>query len=430
MTIKEMREQRKALGDRANAILSEAAKTQGRMTSEQETEFDRIHTDVEALGKQLERMEKQEQLNRELASAVETPEAPAVERSGEVKPEERKHAFEAWARKAQREYEPTDEERSVAKRAGINLNSDKVTFRMLPTGEMRALTTQTGSSGGNTIPTSFVHQLEAAQIAVSSVRGVSDVIRTSSGEALTFPTADDTANTGAILAENTQFTTSTDPTFSTMTLNAYTYYSKPVLVPIQLLQDTGVDLESYIAKALGIRIGRAQNAHYTTGDNSSKPNGIVSASTAGKTAAGAATVTFPELVDLEHSVDPYYRNSVSCRYMFKDSTLQIIKKLVDSSSRPLWQAGLNATFANGAPDTINGYRYVINQDMPAMTTGLKSILFGDFSYYKVREVLDFTLLRLNERYADFLQVAFVAFLRSDGDLLDAGQHPVRYLIQA
>jgi HK97 family phage major capsid protein len=80
---------------------------------------------------------------------------------------------------------------------------------------------------------------------------------------------------------------------------------------------------------------------------------------------------------------------------------------------------------DGAPDTLMGSPYVINQAMSSMTSTGKSILFGDFSKYWIRDVRDFTLLRLDERFAEFLQVAFIAFMRTDGDLLDAGTHPIQ-----
>jgi len=427
MTTKELREQKAHLSVEASKILTEA---NGRMTTEQEAKFDAIHADIEKLNKDIERVERQETLEKELATTV----APATDTRGdnttsETAAADQAEALRAWSLGGTAGYQLTERQREACQRTGFNPAVNSITLRMLPTGEMRALTTATGSSGGYTISTGFVPRLERAMVAVSSVRSIATVIRTASGNALQFPTADDTSNTGAILAENTQIAASTDPTFSQVTLNAYTYTSKPVLVPIQLLQDTEVDLEAFIADALGVRIGRAQNAHYTTGDGSSKPNGIVVASTAGKTADSATAITFPELVDLEHSVDPVYRSAPGVRYMFKDSTLQALKKLVDGSSRPLWQAGINSTFANGAPDTINGYRYVINQDMPAMTAGLKSVLFGDLSKYLVRECTDIVLMRLNERYADYHQVAFLAYMRSDGDLLDAGTHPVKHLIQ-
>ncbi len=107
--------------------------------------------------------------------------------------------------------------------------------------------------------------------------------------------------------------------------------------------------------------------------------------------------------------------------MMNDNSLSKIKLLTDSQGRPLWIPGL----VNGAPDTLLGSPYVINQDMATMTISAKSILFGDFSKYLIRDVRDVTLLRLDERYAEFLQVAFLAFMRTDGDLLNAGTVPIR-----
>ena len=84
----------------------------------------------------------------------------------------------------------------------------------------------------------------------------------------------------------------------------------------------------------------------------------------------------------------------------------------------------------GEYDRIHGYPYTINQSVPAPTTGLKSVIFGDLSKYQTRIALGMTLLRLTERYADYLQVGFLAFARADGDLLDAGTNPVKHGIQA
>jgi HK97 family phage major capsid protein len=79
---------------------------------------------------------------------------------------------------------------------------------------------------------------------------------------------------------------------------------------------------------------------------------------------------------------------------------------------------------------IHGYPYVVNQSMTTPATGVKSILFGDFSKYIIRDVRDVVLLRLDERFAEQHSVAFLAFARSDGDLLDAGTDPVKYATQA
>ena len=114
--------------------------------------------------------------------------------------------------------------------------------------------------------------------------------------------------------------------------------------------------------------------------------------------------------------------------MFNDTTLKIIKKIKvpgfsgDTAGMPLWRAGLAAN----EPDTIDGDPYTINQQV-ASGNASRAIAYGLLSKYLIRDVRDITLVRLDERYAELGVVAFLAFSRHDGDLLDAGTHPVKYL---
>jgi HK97 family phage major capsid protein len=108
--------------------------------------------------------------------------------------------------------------------------------------------------------------------------------------------------------------------------------------------------------------------------------------------------------------------------MFKDLTLAALKKLKDSQNRPLWLPGI----ATREPDTILGKRFVVNQDIATMAANAKSVLFGDFSKYIIRDVTQVVMLRLIERYAEFGQVAFLIFTRHDGNLLDAGTDPIKH----
>jgi HK97 family phage major capsid protein len=180
---------------------------------------------------------------------------------------------------------------------------------------------------------------------------------------------------------------------------------------------------------LGNRIGRIQNDHFTTGDGSGKPKGVVNASASGVTSV-ADPPTYDNFVDLVHSVDPAYRSNG--KFMMNDATLKTIKKIKvlqysgDTTGVPLWSPSLVA----GQPDMILGYPFVINQSMASPGSTAKKVLFGDFSKYLVRDVRDVTLLRLDERFAELGQVAFLAFARSDGDLLDAGTNPVKYMAQS
>jgi HK97 family phage major capsid protein len=205
-------------------------------------------------------------------------------------------------------------------------------------------------------------------------------------------------------------------------LNAYVYTSKLVLVSNQLLQDSAFDLETFLSIKLGTRIARAINTHFTVGTGTSQPNGVVTAATSGKVGLVGQTLSliYDDLIDLEHAVDPAYRNGA--KFMMHDQSLKVVKKLKDTTGRPLWLPGL----AFKEPDTINGYGYSINQDMPVMAANAKSVIFGDFSRYYIRKIPAVQVLRLTERYADYNQTGFLAFQRWDGNLVDAGTHPIQY----
>jgi HK97 family phage major capsid protein len=231
---------------------------------------------------------------------------------------------------------------------------------------------------------------------------------------------DDTANVGELLAENVA-AAAQDVVFSQIILKAYKYSSKIVLVSMELLQDSFFDIGTILRDLLAERIGRITNTHFTTGTGSGQPQGVVTGSGLGKTGAAGQTTTiiYDDLVDLEHSIDPLYRPGSI--FMMSDSALKVIKKLKDSSGRPIWQPGADASLQVGqaAFNNIMGYPYVINQDIAVPAINAKSVLFGNFSKYIVRDVREFTLLRLEERYAEFGQVGFLAFTRSDGRFINA-----------
>jgi HK97 family phage major capsid protein len=320
----------------------------------------------------------------------------------------------------------SDAQRVAAQRSGLELGNNRLSFKLnakapKTQSEARAQSTS-GSAGGYTVPAGFLNQLEASLLTFGGMREVATVLRTAEGNSLPIPTVSDHANVGAILSENSQVAEQ-DVTFGQITLGAYKYSSKLIRVSAELLQDSAIDLESFIGGALGERIARILNTHFTTGDNSSKPQGI-SASGAGITAASATAITYGELVELQHSVDPAYR--ANARFMMHDSTFKAIRKLLDSQNRPIFQPDISAS----SPGTLLGSPVVINQDCATIAASAKAVYFGDFSKYIIRDVQDFTLLRLEERYADYHQVGFVGFSRHDGRILDAGTDPIKHLVLA
>lgn len=283
-----------------------------------------------------------------------------------------------------------------------------------------AMSTTTGSEGGYTVATEFSKTLIQAMKAAYAVRSVATGFQTSTGASMLFPTSDSTQEEGEIVGQNASATVG-ETAFGQASMDVYKYSSKSIALPFELLQDSMFNVEAYISSLLNLRIGRIHNRHHTVGTGTAQPRGVVTASTAGKVGATGqtVTVTYDDLVDLEHSVDPFYRPSG--KWMMHDDTLKALRKLKDKQDRPIFVPGYEQGNPGGAPDRLLGREIVINQHMPVMAANAKSILFGDFSKYLIRDVMDTTLFRMTDSaYTLKGQVGFVAFCRSGANMVDVG----------
>jgi HK97 family phage major capsid protein len=410
MTTKELREKRAKLVADARGYYDTAIAEASTEAQRQEADakFDSAMAEADQLGEQIARAERLEDSERALTTRRESRAARENRTISDVAAEEvlEFEAFVAYCK------------------FGMNGISDHL--RPLAArhfGPLKAAQSTIPAEGGYTVPQEFMYQLETAMLAFGGMRAVASNIKTDSGALMPYPTSNDATNEGAIIAENTQVTEQ-DAVFGAINLGAFMYTSKLVRISLQLLQDSAFDLPSWLAQRLGERLARITNRHFTVGaGGGALPMGIVTAATAGPVGSGSVaggSVTYDNLVDTEHSVDPAYR--ANGKWMFHDSTLRDIKKLKDLQGRPIWIPGL----IDREPDRILGYPYQINQHMAVPAVNAKTILFGDLSKYLIRDVLGVQVLRLNERYADYLQVGFLAFLRADGNLIDAGTHPVKY----
>lgn len=285
-----------------------------------------------------------------------------------------------------------------------------------------AMSTTTPSEGGYTVATEYFKELNVAMKAFGGIRAVATTIQTGTGAQMQFPTADATSEIGEIVGQNGAVSAG-DTTFGNLSMDVYKYSSKKIAVPFELIQDSMFDIEGYINAVLAIRIGRITSTHFTTGTGSSQPRGIVTGATSGKvgTTGQTTSVIYDDLVDLEHSVDPAYRNGPRVGYMLHDSTLKALRKIKDGQNRPIFVPGYEQGNPGGAPDRLMGRPIYISQEMPVMAANAKSILFGDFSKYMIREVMDLTLFRMAD--SAFIlngQIGFVAFNRQGGNLIDVG----------
>lgn len=325
----------------------------------------------------------------------------------------------AWVRKLQRTFRAGNHQQARERCE----NSEELRTSLDSWYEKRAMSSNTAATGGLLVPASFIRQCEINMLAFGGMFQVATIQRTATGELMTMPTADDTSNTGAMIGENTSVGSSVEPSFGGVQWTAYKFHSKPVLVPHELLEDATVDVSSLLAEMLPERIARKQNTMFTTGSGGNQPKGIVTCAAAGRTATNATSITYDDIIYLEHSIDASYRTD--CEFMCHDNIVLAIRLLKDSNGRYLWTYGVDA----GQPDTLDGKRLTVNQDMAsAMASGAKTLLYGQLKKYIIRQAGLARFYRLTERYRDTDQDGFMMFQRADGNLLHSGTVPVKYMV--
>jgi len=395
----ELRGKRAELIKQATGIV-EAAQAEGRsLNAEEKSKFDAMESDARSIKDQIDTLERAAELKKELASNAEARQAaPKATKKG---------AFEKYLRNGMGSL--SSEERSIM-------------------GELRGTSTQivgTDSLGGFLVPQDFSDELDIASLFTGEVERLAKKLNTAGGALLDYPTINDTATDANLVSEAAAVTVQ-DMTFANAQLSAYNYASQ-VKVSMQLLQDNAFDLNGFLAEAMGERIARATNAAFTTGTGSSQPQGIVTGSTLGNTAASASAIAADDILDLIHSIDPSYRNKATFGLMAHDNVIAAIRALGIGSSNdfPIFIPSMEA----GQPDKLFGYNVYYNNDMAsAITTGEKTLVAADFSKYVVRSAGGVQMVRLNERYMDELEVGFVAYARKDAKVLDT--RAVKHLIQA
>ena len=396
--IRELRHQREQLLREMRALLEKAEREKRDLTAQEQAEWAEYEKRIEALGKEIAELEHR-------IGYVPGQQAYRAAWSGHERSESirgtalYRKAFRAWVAGA---HDSLGADEREALRHGV---------------ELRALGAAAGASGGYLVPQTLQRQIERRMAEISPVLNLVTRLRTASGEVLRYPTVDDTANQAQIVSENTLLAEQ-DVTFGQVQIGAFTYSTGVVRISLQLLQDSAFDLEEFLAEVFADRLGRALQDHVTNGDGTTQPEGILNAIPASQVVQGATgqtdSVTYDDLVSLIHAVDPAYRSSPRAAFMMHDTTLAALRRLKDSSGRPLWQDSLQA----GEPSRLLGYRVIVNNDMPQMAANAKSIVFGDFSKYILREVgQGLVVQRLNERYAEYLQVALLGFARYDGRVL-------------
>lgn len=463
--LKEMQEKRGKLYEQMKALLGKEGET---FDAEKRTQFDAINAELETLTADINRIKIADKAADEFRAVTDI--ATDGDKTAEAREKEYRETF--W-RAMKRgcfvpgpiaggmetlRWRPTVDEPSIKAKLDEyrGWKFKQVEKRDQEAGTQSISYTQ-GAAGGYFVPAGFVYDVEIATkyFCPMADGSVIRILETATGNVLPYPTNNDTNQAWYIIGEAQQVsdqgqssnypTPGTAPSaqpgdlgMSQVTFGAWKGTTGLVRVSLELLQDSAFDLEDFLKNAFAVRMGRGYEYYLTRGSGVNQPEGILTAVVAsgqgatiatgsstndGSANTGANSIGTNDLISLEHSIDPTYRRGA--KFMLNDTTLKVIKQLLDKYGRPLWVPGL----ASNAPDTILGYEYVVNQSMPPIAAAANTVLFGSLQKFVMRKVRDLSVLRLDERFADFGEVAWIAFSRIDSQLVDAGVHPIGFLQQ-
>lgn len=365
-------------------------------TEEQRTEWNKAKTDLDALDEQIAREEELRRQDQNYVDANENEQRENLGNENNDAPDEKRALiFDKWMRHGASEL--TSEERKALR-------------------ELRAQGVAPDEKGGYTVPDTFLAKVVEQMKAYGGIASVAQIISTSDGRTMEWATADGTAEVGVLLGENEE-AGEEDTEFGMDSLGALKMTSKIIRVSNELLQDSAIDMEAYLARRIAERIGRGEARYLIQGTGAGtpkQPKGLA-ASVTGTTRTTAATkVTWKEILALKHSIDPAYRRGPKFRLAFNDSTLKLISEMEDGQGRPLWLPDIVGV----APASVLNVPYVIDQEIDDIGAGKKFMFCGDFDRFIIRRVKYMILKRLVERYAEFDQTGFLAFHRFDCILED------------
>lgn len=391
-SIQDLRELRNAKAGEARKILDENPKDKP-FPAEARERFDALEREIGEVDNQLERIEREDQMSAiERGSKVYRDDLRDMKRN----PLGERAIFDTFIRRGESGWSPEQA-------AAVN-----------------TMSTTTGSEGGYTVQTEVAKSVLEVLKSYGNMRAVATVIQTSKGNPMTWPTTDGTAEEGEIVAENTA-AADLDISFGTASLGVYKFSSKVVTVPWELLQDSEVNVEQIVTSRINERLGRVTNRLFTVGTGTAQPNGVVTALAVGKAGATGQTTTIihDDLVDLIESIDDAYMASGRAQFMCHQNMRKVLRKLKDTAGRPLWSPGYEFGIVRGVPDQLMGYNITINNNMAVPAASAKSLAFGDFSKYVIRDVMSMQLFRFTDSaYTKKGQVGFLAWMRSGGNWME------------
>lgn len=378
MTILELREKRNRVWESAKAFLDTHRGESGILSAEDDATYTRMETEINDLGKEIARLERQEQIDAELNRPVNTPLTGRPGAGGAEPDKKTGRASDAYKQ--------------------AMLDALRSNFRRVS----NILTEGVDADGGYLVPDEYDSRLIDVLNEENIMRGLGTIITTSGEHKINIA---GTKPAAAWIDEGAALNFDTEMTFGQKIMDAHKLHVA-IKVTEELLYDNAFDLENYILTQFGMALANAEEDAFLNGDGTGKPTGLFDATNGGTVADTVTAIKADDLISLVYALKRPYRKKAS--FIINDATLSAVRKLKDGNGAYMWQPSYQA----GEPDRLLGYSLHTSAYAPA-----DAVAFGDYSYYNIGDRGTRSIKQLNELFAGNGLIGFVAKERVDGKLL-------------
>lgn len=237
------------------------------------------------------------------------------------------------------------------------------------TEEKALLRTDNDTAGGYLVVGEVDNVMIKSITEISNIRSIARV-RTINAKSLEMPKR--TAILSASFEGEAESDSDSTSTYGSETV---TPFRQSVTVPVtkDMLMNGSFNMESEIFSDAAEAFAQSEGNFHVSGDGVKKPEGfIVNADilAGARTSGTSGTIDADDIIlvtgDLKVGYNP--------NYVMNRSTLAFLRTLKSADGVFLWGMGMNGSVAN----TLNGFNYILANDMPSIASNSISIAFGDF----------------------------------------------------
>ena len=177
-----------------------------------------------------------------------------------------------------------------------------------------------------------------------------------------------------------------------------------------VVNSSDIDVVNFIVREMSKKIAIFLEGKLLNGQSSYNTGALATTNT--MNAGSVSAISADNLIDLQAKVPSVYQ--AGCGWTMATATFTAIRKLKDGQGQYLLQPSLNSD----TPFVLLGKPVYISDNMPAIGSANKAVLYGDYSGLAVNMREDISIKILLEKYATMHAIGIVSWFEFDSNVID------------